>query len=155
MKALIIFIVLITLGGSFLYFSKDENMSNIEIPKATSSPTTQTDSVEITAKFRIVTNGTTRVFSDKKYHNQSLDVYIDPENTTFVVVKKSGTTWSDFFKTLPSPMKVEKDCLTTGTGQTFCTNEKQKLVFKLNDIEDSEALTKEIKNLDYLLVEYK
>lgn len=109
--------------------------------------------LDITAKFRIITNGTTRIFSDKKYHNQSEDVYISSAEPSIVYVKKEGITWRDFFATLP--MKLETDCLTTGTGQVFCTNNNQRLYFYINNVENPNALDETITSNDFLLVEYK
>jgi hypothetical protein len=40
-----------------------------------------------------------------------------------VHVRKAGVIWSDFFKTLP--MELTKDCLITGTKQTFCIGETE------------------------------
>lgn len=66
--------------------------------------------------------------------------------------KKKGVTWDDFFKSLP--MKLTKDCLTTGTGQLFCTNDSQVLNFYVNGGSDPNALEKEIMQGDKLLVTY-
>lgn len=52
-------------------------------------------------------------------------------------------------------MKLEKDCIITGTKQTFCTNSAQKLRFYINEVEDPNALDKVIKPNDHLRVEYR
>jgi hypothetical protein len=109
--------------------------------------------IEVTATFKIITNGTTRIFSDPRYHNLSKDVYITLQNPNTIVVKKTDIKWSDFFKTLP--MSLDKNCLVTGTKQTFCTNENGKLYFYINNIENPNALDNPIRNNDFLLVEYK
>lgn len=108
--------------------------------------------VNYSAGFAIFTNGTFRIFTASMYHNLSADVYIEASNPNIIHVKKTGITWDDFFKTLS--MKLTKDCLTTGTGQTFCTKANQTLRFYLNGREDSYALEKIIKNADQLLVTY-
>jgi hypothetical protein len=52
-------------------------------------------------------------------------------------------------------MKLDKNCLVTGTKQTFCTNETKKLFFYVNKIEIPDVLDKVVKDNDNLLVEYK
>lgn len=107
---------------------------------------------DYTARFEIYTNGTKRIFSDSKYHNKSQDVYIENSNPSVVNIKKEGLTWADFFATLP--MKLEKDCLTTGTGQVFCSNKDKKLKFYINNLENPNALTTTIYPDDFLKVVY-
>lgn len=108
--------------------------------------------INLKASFAIFTNGTFRIFSDDKYHNQSSDVFIPTGETNIISVKKTGVTWSDFFKSLP--MKLEKDCLTTGTGQLFCSDKNNNLKFYINGISNPDALSEEIKNGDKLLVSF-
>lgn len=107
---------------------------------------------DIKASFIIYTNGTRRDFTASKYHNQSTDIFLEAATPNIVNVKKSGLTWADFFKTLP--MKLEKDCLTTGTGQVFCNNDNGSLKFYLNGQLNPNALEMEIKEGDKLLVTY-
>lgn len=108
---------------------------------------------EFVARFEIYTNGTKRIFTDTKYHNQSTDVYIERSDPHRIHVKKPGTTWSDFFKTLP--MSLTHDCLVTGTKQTFCSNDTHTLRFWLNGVETPDALDVEIQPNDFLKVEYR
>lgn len=108
--------------------------------------------VEFEASFEIYTNGTKRIFTDPKYHRQSSEVYLTPENSSRIQVKEVGVTWGDFFKTLP--LSLTSDCLVTGTKQTFCTTATQKLHFYINEIEVPDALNKEIKKDDTLKVVY-
>ena len=75
--------------------------------------------VDYKARFAIFTNGTKRIFTASMYHNLSKDVYLEGSDPSIVHVKKDGATWMDFFATLP--FKLRKDCLTTGTNETFCT----------------------------------
>jgi hypothetical protein len=49
-------------------------------------------------------------------------------------------------------MKLTKDCLTTGTGQVFCTGESGTLKFFINGAGDPNALEKEINEGDLLKV---
>ncbi len=107
---------------------------------------------EIQATFTIITNGTQRIFTDPKYHTLSPDVYLQADSPNTVHVKKIGVTWNDFFKTLP--MKLTHTCLTTGTGQVFCTNTANRLVFYVNGKVEQYALDKSIKDGDELLVTY-
>lgn len=46
------------------------------------------------------------------------------------------------------------NCLTTGTKQTFCTNDNQSLKFFINGEREDGALGVEIKDGDRLLVSY-
>lgn len=117
------------------------------------STPTPTEIVDFTAEFSIVTNGTTRIFTDLRYHNLNKDVFIASSSPSTVNVKRAGVTWGDFFETLP--MKLTKECLTTGTGQVFCTNQTSKLSFYINNIENPDALVYVIKPGDVLFVEYK
>lgn len=119
-----------------------------QVPTATNTP----KNVDYTAGFAIFTNGTFRVFTATMYHNLSEDVFIQKDNPNIVHVKQSGTTWDDFFKTLP--FKLSKDCLTTGTKQTFCTNEKGTLQFYLNGKREEDLLSKEIQDGDKALITY-
>lgn len=106
-----------------------------------------------TARFEIYTNGTKRVFTSSMYHNQSDYVYIDKPDPSIVNVNKLNVTWHDFFKTLP--FTLNKECLITGTKQTFCNNETKKLHFYLNEQETIDALDQVIQENDFLRVEYK
>lgn len=124
------------------------------ISPALNTPTVTTGDtpIDFTAEFEIITNGTKRIFTNSMYHNQSDDVYIESSSPNTVRVKKTGIAWNDFFKTLP--FSLSKDCLTTGTGQTFCTNENQTLRFILNGIETPNALSEIINPNDRLEVIY-
>lgn len=154
MKKISIGTVILIAGIIFWYFSDNtKSITQQTISSPTPSSPQIINDVDISAKFKIVTNGTTRIFTDSKYHNLSKDVYITPQNPNTIVVKKTGTKWSDFFKTLP--MSLDKKCLVTGTKQTFCTNENEKLYFYINNIENPNALDNPIRNNDFLLVEYK
>jgi cytochrome c-type biogenesis protein len=106
----------------------------------------------IQAQFEIHTHGTKRTFTDKKYHQRSTEVYIELPDPHVVHVKKAGTTWGEFFATLP--MSLTKDCLTTGTGQKFCSSDNQQLRFWINEVETANALELEIQSNDMLKVVY-
>ncbi len=97
-----------------------------------------------TASFSITTQGTRRVFSDPKYHHRSPDVFISSPDPETIYVNKPGTSWQEFFATLPSPMQLTSDCLTTGTGQRFCTGSEGSLRFLLNGGENPSALSQPI-----------
>ncbi|OGC50862.1 hypothetical protein A2716_02400 [candidate division WWE3 bacterium RIFCSPHIGHO2_01_FULL_40_23] len=117
-------------------------------------PTQQpTQSADYKASFAIYTNNTFRIFTASMYHNLSPDVYIKKDNPNIVHVKEAGITWGDFFDTLP--LKLTKDCLTTGTGQTFCTGASGALEFYLNGIKNEELLNQEIKTNDKALITFR
>jgi hypothetical protein len=126
-------------GNSF-----EESANDIEAP----IPETDFD-----ARFEIYTKGTKRIFDDFKYHNQSVNVYLEATDPSVVNVKSTGITWDDFFKTLP--FSLDKECLLTGTGQKFCTGESGKLQFILNGVEDPDVLDKEIQENDFLEVKFE
>lgn len=128
-----------------IYISDSDS---IEIPEKSES--LQTD---YTAQFEIFTNGTQRIFSDSKYHNQSTDVFIKEADPHVIFLKKSKTTWNDFFSTLP--FSLQKDCLVTGTKQTFCNSKTSRLYFYLNEQDTPDALEMIIAPNDSLRVEYK
>lgn len=110
------------------------------------------EQVDYKAGFAIFTHDTFRVFTAPMYHNLSKDIYIAADNPNIIRVKKAGVTWDDFFKTLP--LRLTKDCLTTGTKETFCTNGNGILRFYLNGKEDTNALDKQIVNGDSLLISF-
>ena len=149
-KLAVLLVPLILIGGYLLLNRPTDAPSRQEetVPAATTAP----ENINYKATFSIITNGTTRIFTDPKYHNQSEDLFIEASNPNTVMVKKNGVTWNDFFKTLP--MEITKECLTTGTGQIFCSDETKTLRFFVNDNEDKDALDKEIQNGDSLRVEY-
>ena len=149
MKKIIFIFIIITIAVLFII------LSNSQTPKTlvpTPSPTPQVQEANIKASFTIVTGNITRSFSAEKYHNQSSDVYIENPDPTIVHVTKIGITWDDFFKTLP--MKLTKDCLTTGDGEIFCNGKNGTLKFYLNDIETPDLLDRKIKDGDKALIEF-
>ena len=103
-----------------------------------------------TATFEITTNGTQRIFTESKYHNQSDVVFITSAQPSVLTVIQEGVLWRDFFDTLP--FSLNEECLVTGTGQTFCSNETQTLRFFINDQETPNALNEIIRPGDNLRV---
>lgn len=146
---LIILIMLLAGVGYFVFQNKPQAMP---APSGSSFSTNSPAITDLSASFEIYTNGTLRIFTDSKYHNLSPDVFIEVGSPNMVHVKKAGTLWNDFFKTLP--MSLTKECLVTGTKQTFCTGEGGNLKFYINGIEDKDALDKIINEGDILLVKY-
>lgn len=149
---LIVGTVAIIVIAWFLFFSSAKPTNEL---KTAISPTPQTEEsqskiADIKAAFAIFTNGTFRIFTAAMYHNLFADVYIESSNPNIVHVKIANITWDDFFKTLP--FKLSKECLTTGTGQSFCTKGNQSLKFYLNGEIDPSALDQVIKDGDQLLV---
>ncbi len=119
------------------------------------NPQSLSDQKGLSANFEIYTLGTKRIFTDSKYHNRSEDVYIKADDPSKIYVKGADVKWSDFFNSLPSPMKVTKECLTTGTNQQFCSDTNQKLKFILNDIETPNVLDLKIQDNDKLIIRYE
>jgi len=143
--------IVLVLVAAFILFDKSQTpKTSIKTP--TSTPFIQEEKVNINASFTIVTDNITRSFKAEKYHNRSSNVYIESVDSTIVHVKKSGITWDDFFKTLP--MKLTKDCLITGDGETFCVGANGTLKFYLNNIETPNFLDKEIRDGDKLLINF-
>lgn len=118
---------------------------NVEL---SSSPT------HIHAVFSIFTEGTKRVFTDAKYHERSEKVHLHASNPETIHIHSPGITWQEFFDSLP--MKLTQDCLTTGTGQKFCTNANLALKFYLNGNGErsQNLLSQEIRDRDLLLVSF-
>lgn len=144
---LLIIVIGIILGAFANPFVQVDSKIPNSIPP---SPTSKL--VNYKASFAIFTNGTFRIFTDPKYHNLSPEVFLETPHVNVINVKKDGVTYQDFFNTLP--MKLDKNCLITGTNQTFCTGEKNKLRFFINGEEDPNALEKVISEGDKLLVTF-
>ncbi len=132
-------------------FSTSITPSPIAITQ-TLTPAPTLEKVDVKASFTIITGNITRSFKAEKYHNLSPDVYIQNPDPTIVYVIKPGVKWDDFFKTLP--MKLTRDCLTTGDGETYCNGKDGSLKFYLNDVENPDLLDKEIKDGDKALIKF-
>lgn len=155
MKNFLILAVIAIVSITFFALNKAQEKPtgspNLQPTQATPIPA-QNEEVNLKASFTIVTNGLTRNFSAKMYHNLSPDVYIESTNPSVVYVKKESTTWDDFFKTLP--MQLTKECLITGTKETFCTGQNGTLRFYLNNVEDKNLLDKEVEEGDNALIRF-
>jgi len=148
-----IFLVIFLAGIAFvglLYFGNQKPRQVQNEAPVEAQEVTQTD---FTARFEIYTNGTKRVFTSAMYHNQSQDAFIQNPDPSVIYIKKPGITWDEFFKTLP--FSLDKNCLVTGTKQTFCFGQSQRLHFLLNGVEAPNALDLEIKPDDYLEVRFE
>ena len=157
-KPILITVVVIAalLLGVFYFFSNNlpqKSNSNTTTITSTLSPTPKSAEQSYTATFEIYTNGTKRIFTDSRYHNLNDSVFLTAESPTTIQIKDENTTWKYFFDTLP--MELTKECLTTGTKQIFCSNEKQKLRFYVNGIENENILDSIIRPNDHLKIEYK
>ncbi len=153
-KLLVVLGVIVLIGGIY-WLTKpvaQPKLSLLTSPTPTAPVSIKDQKVDFSAGFAIFTNGVFRVFSQAMYHNLSADVFIEAKNPNIIQVKKSGITWGDFFNTLP--FKLTKDCLTTGTKETFCTMDKSQLKFYLNGVKRDDLLDLEIKNGDRALVTY-
>ncbi len=152
---LLVCVCSVVLSGCSIAGDKEvvsDTLPNATVPAPVSQVTSSPLPVDFIARFEIYTNGTKRIFSDEKYHNQSTDVYIEKLDPHVIFIKKSDVTWNDFFGTLP--FSVKKDCLVTGTQQTFCTTDEKKLYFYLNGLDTPDALDQVIAPNDMLRVEY-
>lgn len=152
---LIIFISLIALVLLFLKIlgiMQTDKSAKISVSQ-TPSPTLKVEkTVDYKARFVIYTNGTKRIFTASMYHNLSKDVFIEASDPSVVHVKKDGVRWMDFFLTLP--FKLDKNCLTTGTKETFCTTPNATLKFYINGVKNDSLLLSPIKDGDLALISY-
>jgi len=155
MKKLAILVMCLALSAIGMSIIWNQSVYTIKSETSISSPQptiTQNELVDYQAGFAIFTNGIFRVFTLSMYHHRSEDVFIDSNEPNIVRVKKRGITWGDFFRTLP--LKLTDECLTTGTGETFCTNDKDKLSFHINKAEAQTFLDQEIRDGDRVLITY-
>lgn len=152
-KFIIVAGIIIVLISAAIFLSRPQVNNTPVLQTATPSPSVMEEKITITASFKIMTGDITRSFANPKYHNQSEDVFLSTNDSTIVHVTKSGITWADFFNTLP--MKLTKDCLTTGDGEKLCDGQGGSLNFYLNGNEDIDLLDKEIKDNDQALITYK
>ncbi len=132
--------------------NQQSNQAQVSVSKSPSPSTDTPKNVDYKARFVIYTNGIKRVFTNPMYHNLSSDVYIEASDPSIVHVKKKNITWIDFFLTLP--MKLDKDCIITGTKETFCTTPNSTLKFYLNGVKTDDLLFEEIKDNDLVLISY-
>lgn len=149
LSASIVIIVIVVLGIiGWRFYQRETSIfeNNASVSTENTTPT------NFTASFEIYTNGEKRIFTQAMYHNQSPDAYIENPDPSIIYVKKDGITWDNFFKTLP--FSLTKDCLVTGTKQTFCSNETKKLRFLLNGLDNSDTLKTPIKPGDSLKITY-
>jgi len=145
-------IVIVLLLIKVFFINQTPEPEKISVSQ-TPTPTLKVEkTVDYQARFAIYTNGTKRIFTASMYHNLSKDVYIEASDPSIVRVKKEGTTWMDFFLTLP--FKLDKNCLTTGTKETFCTTPNATLKFYLNGTKNDKLLFTPIKNGDVALISY-
>lgn len=154
--AIIILIGIAVLAFGFFYYlnQKSDLVSPPEIVSTqTTEPAASTSSENFEAKFEIYTLGTKRQFGNAMYLGQSEDAYLTSDDPSVVHVEKSGITWQEFFDTLP--FQIDKECLHTGTSQTFCTDKDGTLKFFLNGDETSNALSAPIMPGDSLVVRYE
>ena len=157
-KVLIIVVVCIAIvvalaGYLYLTISKVSAPDNSS-QTAAQQPTPEAAFAPYKASFQIIINDETRIFTDPRYHNKSAEVYIPPEGSrqVQVVVTKPNITWGILFATLP--MSLTKDCIVTGTQQTFCSNASKQLRFYINDVESPDALITVIEPNSQLKVVY-
>lgn len=153
---LLIFIALLILAffGYVAYSNMFLSKTPTIIISSTPTPivTQIEDTVDFLASFAIFTNGTKRSFSAPMYHKLSPDAYIEADNPEIIRLKKTNITWGDFFNTLP--MELRKDCLVTGTKETFCNGLTGSLKFYLNGIKEDSLLDRIIEDEDRALITF-
>ena len=149
-KNIIIGLLIVAVVAGTFFLTRQKISDKFTPIKSSITPTEKL--VDYKASFAIFTNGTFRIFIAPMYHNQSSDVFIQSDNPNIVHVKKAGIIWDDFFKTLP--MKLTKECLITGTGETFCSGQSEKLKFYLNGIKEDNLLDKIINLGDQILISF-
>ena len=152
---MILSVIAVVLGIYFIqnYVNKSfkENLVS-DTPAQDLNVTEAPENKENKSAFAIFTNGTFRPFTALMYHNLSPYAYITAENPNVVIIEKEGIMWKDFFNSLP--FELTKDCLTTGTRQTFCTGKSGVLKFYLNGGRDDDLLVRTINDGDKALVTF-
>lgn len=147
----LILLLVITVGFVYFNYKQPAYTQTGQLPTETRPLERQVE--PFTASFEVYTNGIKRDFSASMYHRLSPDAYIQPDPPNEILVTKPGTTWQDFFDTLP--FSLSEECLKTGTGQTFCNSENASLHFYLNGEETEDVLTQQITPGANLVVRYK
>jgi len=152
-KKIIPIIIVLALIAGFIFLQKRPDEASL-MGKVLKSPdgTTAPAFTDHSASFAIFTHGTFRVFTASMYHNLSSDVFIQANDPSVVHVKKEEITWDDFFKTLP--FKLTKECLITGTKETFCTGTTGSLKFYLNGAKTDNLLGNVIQKGDRALITF-
>jgi len=107
--------------------------------------------LEFNAKFAIYTDSLKRSFTKSMYHNLSKDAYISPKDVETVIVNRNGTTWQEFFDSLP--LQITTACLVTGDDERLCNTANKSVKFYLND-QRIYSLEIAIKPDDRLLISY-
>lgn len=148
-KRVVVFIIVIIIASIGIVYLKNNATMKPTFPIDDTNPISES---MYKASFAIYTNGIKRDFSLPMYHNLSRNVYITSENPNIILVENSQPTWDDFFATLP--FSLTKTCLTTGTGETYCTGDLGKLRFFINGSENPDILDALINPFDRLLVSF-
>ncbi len=146
------FVIIILIFG-FIFLNKSQTSKTLSpTPTPVTQPTPLPSPINFTAAFTIITDNVTRNFEAAKYHHQAKNVYIKSVDPSIVHVTAHNITWNNFFKTLP--MKLTKDCLTTGDGEILCDSKNGSLKFFLNDIETPNLLEQKIQPGDKILIKF-
>ncbi|MEK7517316.1 MAG: hypothetical protein AAB583_02110 [Patescibacteria group bacterium] len=148
----IVFLIAIVLLSIKIFATNQTATTKISVLPSPSPTLDVPKNVDYKARFAIFTNGLKRVFTNSMYHNLSKNVYIETSDPSIVYVKKDDITWTDFFETLP--MKLDKNCLVTGTKETFCSTPNATLKFYLNGTKTDNLLFQKIKDGDWALISY-
>jgi hypothetical protein len=153
---LLIAIILLLIISVFIFafFSLNGKPQSSNPSSPTIPPIESQVSIDVNykARFAIFTNGLKRDFSNAMYQELSDDVYISSLDPSVIIVRKPGSTWQDFFNTLP--FELTKECLVTGDNQTFCANENETLKFYINGEKNDSLLSLPINNSDMLIVSF-
>ena len=159
MKKVIPFVILIfvVIGGILIWQAnqKDKTESKPLTQEQRMESASNIGEVHLHASFLIFTNGTKRVFTDTKYHQRDTRAHLHTSTPSVIHVNLLPVTWQEFFDSLPSPMKVETNCFTTGTNQKFCTEGNTTLKFFLNgQLLDPTILASTINDGDMFLISF-
>lgn len=149
MKLVLVLLLGLVLAGGYVFQSRSP--APIPTPQFIPTPSIP-QSVDERAAFAIFTEGTFRIFTAAMYHERAADIFITAADPNVIIIKKPRLTWANFFETLP--MKLNHDCLTTGTGRTFCTGRGGTLKFYLNGERQTQVLDLPIRQGDKLLVSF-
>lgn len=87
----ILFLIVLGLGTSFYKGNSATEPTSSTVPTTIMTNLTPKPT-DFTASFEIYTNGTKRIFTDPKYHQQSSEVYLTAEMPSTIYIKKEGIT---------------------------------------------------------------
>lgn len=106
----------------------------------------------IHADFMVYINDKAIDFSVPMYQLQDKSVHVEDGIGDVVHIHKMGITMGYFFETLG--VEFNKSCITIPVEGSYCNENDKELRFFVNNIENDEFESYEIKDLDKILVSY-